>query len=249
MSDEPNLAFDVDALFEHLTENLGHNLEDEKEWTYIVRSSDYQALEDAASEFEEEFAIHLHQHVEEEDEEGNVSKGDPIMCVIRVDALSAEQVKEIAQRVDAVAAARGLDYEGVHCYDSVDEQALLEWLAPEDAAWRLRALTDSGLEPDAELPWTILVVAPDVPETDKIAADLAAAGFDDFDQFDERDEEGDCGVCLFVPGTNNEAALQATMQKVAQVAEPHGGQLVAVQFYSREEFIEVFGVEGDGEEE
>ncbi|TWT85200.1 hypothetical protein Pla123a_00060 [Posidoniimonas polymericola] len=249
MADEPDLAFDIDALFEHLTVDLDHELTDELEWAFIVRSSDYAALEEAAHEFEDEFAIHLFEEVDELDEEGNATPGDPLMCVICVEALTAEQVKEIAARVDAVAAARGLEYEGVQCADPLDEDGMHDWVQPGDVSARLNYMTEAGVEADAELAWTLLVVAPDPASTDKIAEAAVAAGFADFDQFDERDEEGDCGICLFVPGTNNEAALAATIAKLNQISEPHGGQLAGVQFFTREEFYDAFAVdEEEGEE-
>lgn len=249
MADEPDLAFDIDALFEHLTVDLDHDLNDELEWAFIVRSSDYAALEEAAHEFEEEFAIHLFEEVDELDEEGNTSPGDPLMCIICVDALSAEQVKEIAARVDAVAAARGLEYEGVQCADPLDQDGMHDWAPLSEVSSRLNYLTEAGLEADAELAWTLLAVAPDPAATDKIADAAIAAGFADFDQFDEREDGGDCGICLFIAGTNNEAALAATISALNKLAEPHGGELVGVQFFTREEFYDAFSVDEQGEAE
>ena len=55
MTEEPDLRFDIDALFEHLTGNLDHDASDEQDWTFWLRSSNVEALKQVAGEFEDDF--------------------------------------------------------------------------------------------------------------------------------------------------------------------------------------------------
>lgn len=241
MQDEPNLKFDIDALFDHLVTNLSHELGDEKEWCFNLRSPDFCALEQVAEEFGDEFHVIVQENVEEVDADGNVSLGDPLLVITRRGALTADDVKQIAERVQSIAADRGLTYEGVDCYTPVDEEEMFGWLEPEDAAWRLRNMTDSGLPDDADLPWAFLVGAPSWDSTSSIAAALAALGFEDRDDYDEPDEDGDYGMCVFVEGRNNEFELLEAAKKIAEAAEARGGRLIGIQFYTREDVSEIFG--------
>lgn len=249
MSDDKDLCFDIDALFDHLVNNLDHDLAEEQDWHFTIRSNELEPLESLAEELEEEFFVHVQENVEEHDVDGGVSVGPPMMTVICRGAFSVEEVKELAERMQSIADNRGLTYEGVNCYDPIDEQELLGWLAPEDAGWRLRHMTDLGMEVDAELPWAFLVMAPSVESTEQIAAELAAEGFGDRDDFDEPDDEGNFGMCVFVEGRNNAAALQDTATQISNVASRHGGELYGIQFYTREDVIEIFGDEDTTEED
>ena len=97
MNDEPDLNYDIDALFKHMTENLDHNPEEEKDWSFTLRSSDFSALEKLADELESEFMIQLQEEVETYDTEGGMSLGPPMLSLIRRGALTADDVKAIAQ--------------------------------------------------------------------------------------------------------------------------------------------------------
>ena len=41
MVNEPDLAFDIDALFEHVVNQLDHDIEDEMEWDFTFQSEDF----------------------------------------------------------------------------------------------------------------------------------------------------------------------------------------------------------------
>lgn len=245
MSGEPDLSFDIDALFDHIVANLGHELTNALDWVFSLRSENLKDLEEVAQEFENEFIVQLHESVEEIDVDGNNSLGDPMLCLIRRAALTADEVKSLADRIGAIATERGLIYEGVNCYEPFDEEELFGWLTPDDACWQLRQATAAGLEDNAELPWTFLVLVPNLEGMQKIAAELDTIGFDDRDDFDEPDEDGAFAVCTFVAGRNNEFELREMSTKLTQVAESHGGRLEGIQFYTREEAYEVFGDEDD----
>ena len=246
MEDEPDLNFDIDALFDHLANNLDYQSEDEQDWHFFLRSSDISALEQVADELESEFVVQIQEHVEEVEPGGNVSLGDPMLSVIRRGALKAEDVKRIDQRMRQIANDRGLTYEGVDCYDPIDEEEIFGWLAPEDAGWRLRHMTDCGLPDNADLPWTFLVDAPTLETMHRIASTLQDSGFDDRNDYDEPDDEGNFGICVFVAGRNNEFELEETASKISTAADSEGGTLIGIQFYDREAFAEIFG---DGDQE
>jgi len=245
MDDEPNLNFDIDALFEHLVNNLGHDLEDVKDWNFSLRSPDMSVLEQVAEDLDSEFGVLLQDNVEEEDDEGNPSIGDPLLMVIRRGALTVDEVKQISERMQSIAAERGLTYDGVDCYDPIDEEALFGWLGPDDAQWRLRHMTDSGLEEDADLPWSFLVAATTLGSMHQIAAELEAMGLDDRDEYDEPDEDGNYGICIFIQGRNNEMELSEATTSITDVAEAHGGELIGMQFYTREDVAEIFSIEDE----
>ncbi|QDS92021.1 hypothetical protein FF011L_07570 [Roseimaritima multifibrata] len=245
MDEEPDVHFDIDALFGHMAADVDYNPEDELDWVFVLRSKDQGALEQVAQDLESDFTIEVQGSVEEI-VDGKVTVGDPILTLSRVAAFTADDVKQIAAQVQAIADERSLTYAGVECYEAIDEDELFGWLAPEDAGWRLRGMTEVGLEENAELPWVFLAVAPSLDASTSIASALQEAGFSDRDDYDEADEEGDFAICVFVVGRNNELELDMASQKIAKIAESHGGKLLGVQFYTRDEVADVFG---SGEEE
>ncbi|WP_339731087.1 ribonuclease E inhibitor RraB [uncultured Gimesia sp.] len=245
MSEEPNLSFDIDALFDHMVNNLGHDLADELDWSFSLRSGNLDTLEEVAKEFEQEYLVQLYKSVEETDVDGNSSSGDPMLCIIRRAALTADEVRSLADRLGTIAAERGLVYEGTNCYEPINEEEFFGWLSPDDACWQLQQATDAGLEDNAELPWAFFVLVPDLEGMQKIAAELSTIGLNDRDDFDEPDEDDAFAVCTFVAGRNNEFELREMSTKITQVAESHGGRLEGIQFYTRDEVYEVFGDESD----
>lgn len=245
MAEEPDLSFDIDALFDHLINNLDHDITDEHDWNFSLRSDDLRALEQVASELEDEFAVQLQETVEEVDVEGNTSLGNPLLTIVRRGALTAAEVKEMAERVRTIADQRGLIYVGVDCYEPIDEEEILGWLPPDDAGWRLRHMTDCGLEDNAELPWAFLILTPNLGDAGKTSDELTTAGFTDHDKYDEPDADGSFALCVYVSGRNNEVELDEASTRITQIAERHGGRLEGIQFYTREDVNEVFGADDD----
>lgn len=243
MNNQADLRFDIDALFAHMA-NIADEDEDqeqEKDWHFAFRSTEISKLEDAAEELKADFAVQVQESVEEVDIDGNISYGDPLLLALVRGNLALEEVKEIAARMKKLAEDHDLIYEGVDCYDAIDAEELYGWLAPEDAGWRLRHMTDCGLEENADLPWVFLVDAPNIDSVSTISAALEANGFDDREDYDEPNDEGEYGVCVFVHGRNNESELYECASKITDASSPHGGTLIGIQFYDREDFAEIFG--------
>ena len=249
MNNEPDLQFDIDALFDHLVNDLEHDVGDELDWHFSFRSTDLEGLQQLADELESEFFVHVQEQDDEVDANEEVASGEPELIALCRGAFNVDQIKEMASRMQVIADNRGLTYAGVNCYEPIDEEELLGWLEPEDAGWRLRHMTSLGLEENADLPWAFLVSAPTVAATETIAEKLTAQGFDDRDDFSEADDEGNFGTCIFVAGRNNEAELQEATTKITTIAEAHGGQLYGIQFYTRDDVAEIFGSDGEEEEE
>jgi hypothetical protein len=245
MSNEPNLNFDIDALFSHMINNLDHNIDQEQDWHFSLRSNDLNELKRVAEELEPEFTIQVQENVEEVDVDGNVSLGAPELTIFRRGALSADEVKQIATRIQQIANERGLIYDGVNCYDPIDEEELYGWLEPADAGWRLRHMTDCGLEDNADLPWAFLIDAPTLNSVKLISTALGASGFEDREDYDEPNEDGRFGICVFSQGRNNEIELYECASRISKTSEEHGGTLVGIQFYTREDIANVFNAEDE----
>ena len=193
MNTEPDLNFDIDALFDHLINDLGHESADVLNWVFTFRSTDLQALADVESDLSEEFATQLQEEVEEVNEDGERSAGDPMLMVITEAALSSQEVIKLAKRMQGIATAKNLRYEGVQCFDPIDDEDLFGWLDVEEAVWRLRHFTDAGLETNGELPWAFLLLTQTPDQTRQLAAELSEMGMDDIDLYDEPNDEGDLG--------------------------------------------------------
>ena len=243
--EDADLNFDVDALFAHLTENLEQNLDEVQDWAFSFRSTDLPTLEKVGQQFEDEFMVHLQENVEEIDEKGKASIGQPLLALIQRAALTCDEVKAIAARMHKLAEEHKLIYEGVECYEPIDEEEIFGWLETDEAGWRLRHMTDCGLEDNAEIPWTFLVVSPSSAANMSITNALEAAGYDDRDDYDEPDEDGNYGTCVFIEGRNNEPELMTTTEKITKIAEQYEGRLAGIQFYTREDLIDLFGEEED----
>ena len=241
MEEEPDLRFDIDALFEHMTANLDHDPAQEMDWTFSLRSPNMERLETIADGLGDEFAMRLQDSVEVIDVDGETSLGEPLLSIVCRGAMDADEVKALANRMGAIAEQAGVVYEGVHCYDPIDEEELFGWLEPADAGWRLRHFTDCGLEEDAELPWTFLVLANDVDLIQKIVDQLIQEGYDDLEVYDEPDEDGRFGLSIFVMGRNNEVDLGIACENVAGIAGQFDGELKGVQFFTREDMNDLYG--------
>jgi hypothetical protein len=245
MDNESDLNFDIDALFTHMVNNLDHDVEQEQDWLFSLRSNDLKKLEDVAAELEREFTVQLQENVEEVDIDGNVFLGDPMLVVLQRGALTADEVKQTANRIQQIANERGLIYEGVNCYDPVDEDELYGWIEPEEAGWRLRHLTDCGLADNADLPWAFLIEVPTFHSVKLMSTALEAEGFEDREDYDEPNDEGRFGICVFSQGRNNEVELYECAAKISKTAEQYGGVLVGIQFYTREDVKDVFSTEDE----
>lgn len=249
MTEEPDLNFDIDALFEHLSNDFERDGEEQLDWSFSFRSSQVPVLQQIADELEDEFRLHLQDSVDEIDVDGNVTSGDPMLVAVARGDFTVDEIKAFAEQMRSIAEAKGVRYEGVECYDAIDEEELFGWMEFDDAVWRLRHMTDIGVAEDEEMPWAFLVVAPTFERINAIAQACSAEGFGDHDEYDEPDEEGEFGMCVFVEGRNNESELAKTASRISELADSFEGCLAGIQFYTREDVEAVFGEDDDWDPE
>lgn len=174
-------------------------------------------------------------------------QGEPILRLVQRGSFTCAEIKGLATRIRKISESRDLKYDGVACRDPINEQELFGWFPVEEAGWRLRHLTDCGLEENAELPWTFYISTPDIETNEKVCNKLNSIGITDFDSSDEPDEDGACAVCVFEIGRNNEVDLRSMAEKISGAVDPIGATLDGIQFYDREEFEQVFGDDVDAE--
>lgn len=237
MNEQTDFAFDIDGLFDHLVEGLSLDLSEPQEWVFTLRAPSTAILESIAGDLEEDFDLSIQEEVEERNAEGDIVEGMPMLSVHCVDTLTADEVKEIAARMEELAAnSDGVRYEGVSCFEPIDEDEIFGWMELDDATWRLRHFTDLGLEANGEVPWAFLVAA-DTTDILKATDDaVVQAGFPNRRCFEQPDDEGQYAMCIFVDGRNNESELAEMHEKLTSLVATAGSELVGVQFFSAEAF-------------
>lgn len=240
-SDRPDMSKDIDALFDHMLGNLGHEMDDIKDWMFNLRSADLDRLEAIADELDEEFTVQIVESVEEIDADGNSSMGPPLLCVVIQDALLPDEVKSLAERFKRLAQSQGVSYEGVSCYEPTDEDELEqlagqgdgdddndgEWMDIEEAVSRLEQLTSAGLAEGAEMVLVVCIQLDENNEGTAIGKDLSRRGFMDVELAEN--DEGETAIIAACAVNNDAKLLRAKYDLAAQIAETGGGELVGVR--------------------
>ncbi len=222
-----DMKFEIDALFDHMATNLGHQPDDERDWHFAFRSPDVGRLEAIGEELSEEFDVEL-QEVVESQENGREIMGPPMLSIMVRGVLTAEDVKSLAARFEDLARAKQIVYEGVASYDPGEDDEFMGWLALDEAQWRLRSFTDSGLPKGAEIPLAFAIAAEDHTHVQAIVKALKDAGLVDVEASEDDDQE-DLGVIVNIEGKNDEAALAATYEKIQRIAHATSGEMLGVQ--------------------
>jgi len=237
MPGEPDLRFDIDALFAHISENLERDPEAEAEWHFTFRSEDLGKLTRVGEQLADEFDVFLQEQVETV-EEGRTFMGPPLMAVVIQAALGAAHVKELSEVFAGVARDEGLTYEGVSSFEAMDEESAFGWLDLESAVWRLRSFTDSGLGAGEPVPFVFAMGAGTAEALRRAEAALEKAGFRDLEIFDEEDDEEGLGIIVHVEGRNEEALLAANYRQVERIASAAGAELIGVQFFEPDDGLD-----------
>ncbi|KLU04679.1 hypothetical protein RISK_003301 [Rhodopirellula islandica] len=236
--DEPDLAFDIDALFSHLVEEQGGELSVPMDWTFTLRGAEIGQLRSIAETLDD-YLCELEESVEEIDEKGRLSLGRPMLSVVKTGALVPSEVKKIADHMQQIAERTGIEYEGVEVFDAIDDDELFDWLSLDEAVWRLRHFSDSGLNPGEELPWVFLLMGETLEQMQKLAVALVEGGFPNSQADEDPDEAGRFGVFVFQEGSNDEERLAGAHNQVMKIAREHGATLDGIQFLSEEDFVDV----------
>jgi hypothetical protein len=226
MPKQPDMRFDIDALFAHLTGNLGHELSDAKDWHFTFRSRDLDKLATIGESLSEEFDIELQEEVPTV-EDGREFIGPPMLTAVIRGALSRNEVKSLAARFTELAERERIEYEGVLSYEPFDEEVMFGWLALDDAIWRMRHFSDLGLADGAPMPFVFAVTAADAEGLDSAAAALARGGY----KSQDLDEPM---LLVKVDGRNEEPELERHYRTVEKIIASSGGELLGVQFLEEE---------------
>ena len=237
---------DVDALFEHMTTKLEHQMEDEKAWIFSMIHEDTAALEKVGETLVDEFDVDL-VNCELCDDQGNTTGERIDLLITMVAALSPEEVKALSDRFEALAQAHGVEYEGVDCTDPLPED-FFDWMELEDAQWRLRHLADSGWPEGEAIPYLFAIECEDGQQAAALGAAFEADGLegrlDDVEVVD--DPEQGTGVAVQMDGVHDEAALASAYAAVEAIAKKHGATLLGVQFFGDEDEDEDEDEEDEG---
>ncbi|MFI4917262.1 MAG: hypothetical protein ACIAS6_12250 [Phycisphaerales bacterium JB060] len=233
---------DVDALFEHMTTNQGHDMADEKEWVFSMLHPDTALLERVGTPLADEFDVDL-VTCELCDDQGNTTGERVDLLISMIAALKPDEVKALSARFEALANEHGVEYEGVACTDPLPED-FFDWMELEDAQWRLKHLADSGWPEGEAIPFLFAIECDDAQQAKKLGAAFDADGLDgkldDVEIID--DPEQGTGVAVQMDGVHDEAVLATAYAMVEAIAKEHGATLLGVQFFGDDE-----DGEGDGE--
>jgi hypothetical protein len=120
-------------------------------------------------------------------------------------------------------------------YEEADDSVEFEWLDEQRACEELRAWDGSQ-----QVPWTFLLAAPDEEVADELRAKLLSRGFADL--HGEPNDDGVWGIIVFTRGTNSERELRATWKMLSDMAGRYDCDTVGIQFYSRQEFQQIFDI-------
>lgn len=237
---KPDLRFDIDALFEHLIDNLGHELAHEKDWNFHLRprtksEAELNRLASIADELSEEFIIEFQEETEEEIN-GKMVMGPALLTVVVEGALMPDEVKALAKRFQTLAEQRGLVYDGVASYEPMgDEDGAFGWLELEDARERLRMLSEEGLASNAPVLFVFAFATGEEEHADEIEQAMLAAGYVDVDSVEDEDgdgEEDEPTILIIgaIKGRNSEKELAAAYAKTAALGRTLDAELLGVQF-------------------
>ena len=233
---------EIDQLFDHLANELEHSPDDPMHWRFNVVGADEAGLEAAGQKGVEvwqefgrsvdedaEFEVGLAENVEHKDDGSTVES--LVLCFQAIGTLSAEQIKALAQHVEAYAAEHGLTFEDLDCTDATDWDEYMDWMSLEDAQWRLSNLTDSGVPAGAPLPYVFAITATERTTLESVAQALADAGHEDSEIHSDPDEPEDVGLIVRVEGKNDADSLAASFASIESVVRDGAGELLGVQFF------------------
>lgn len=229
---------DVDALFQHMTAKLDHDMADEMEWVFSMLHDDTSRLEKVGMSLADEFDQFDVDLVACElcDEQGTTTGERVDLLISTVAALKTDEVKALSARFEALATEHGVEYEGVACTDPLPED-FFDWLSVEDAQHRLGHLAESGWPEGEAIPFLFAIECEDAQQAKKLGAAFESDGLDgkldDIEIID--DPEQGTGVAVQMDGVHDGAVLASAFALVEAIVEKAGGTLLGVQFFGDED--------------
>ncbi len=202
----------------------------ELQWSFVFRSPSMTKLRAVQQELSGKFETVIQKHVPTIQEDREIV-GPPLLAASRVAALKRDQVKSMASRFAKLAAAHGVEYEGVSsCRPAIDED-LLGWMDVHTAVWRLRHFSDCGLKRNDPVPFVFALTARR-PEVLKQAASALRRVPDlRIGRVRKDKSRRDAPILLVrIAGKNNEPLLRNRYREMASAAKAGGTWVLGVQF-------------------
>lgn len=262
MTAEPNLHFDIDALFQQLEESEGHDLNEPLTWVFTICSDEVSKLEAIQESVGDEFATHLEDAPFLSEEEGEDAENAPLLLLLMEGCLSKDDVKKLAKQVEKLAVDNQCTYDGVRCFGMIEEGNLFDWMNLEEGMGVIENLQAEGAATLDDLPWAFLVMVDDADQLEAVSEALEKVGLEDVELFDNSDDESDeetseesdedmddFGACVFYGGSHDPAKLELMWNQLTELVSPAGGSVEGVQFFTRDYFLEaISSLNGDDEE-
>ena len=253
-----DVAAEVDRLFAQLAE-MEYAAETELQWLFPLESSDNRAMRDLGDKLKRQLGEGFSFEIDEaergpaaDDEEGEIGEAATgTLTVIYTAAADADEIRKLARRLSNTAKKNKMTLGGIDCFDpnaadDDDDDPFAAWHDAEMAAEILDELTAEGLEPDTEIPWVFLVLTPDLEASESIAKKLNKEGFPNVDVYEQPVTDEDFAIGVFVTGRNDKRKLRMVWDLVNARSLADEGEVIGVQFLTREEMYE--GLADDGEE-
>lgn len=226
---------DVDKSFDHMINNLDCDPEQtEQLWMFSFRHDADPAKLEAFGEslverFAEEAAFQHEMvlaHSVDDDTEWMA-----MMLTVQT-TMSRDTVKRWISRFASLAEENGIEFEGQSCCEALDWEEFERPMNAEEAAWRLRHFTDSGLPAGAPLHWILAFTATDPAVAESFECVLREAGFDEIDRSENEDdaEEREYYIGAVLLRSNTEAGLAEQHAAAEELAASHGVRFEGFQF-------------------
>ena len=244
-----DLAFDIDALFEHMINNLDHDLENELEWIFTFVNPDTEALEqfaesiaDELTSAEESLELGLIPLAIQHENSNTITERTDLIATV-LGSLQPDEVKELHNLCIKLAKDSGTEYIGVTFADPFPED-LMDYIPLHEAIARLEYLTETGLPENEPLPFNFAVEC-DTPDNARTLAKTLIADLDDgsLQSVDViTDDEPGAVIDIEYAGRNDPQLLTNIYNRINQHATTANAELIGVTHIEQHEYDETVAV-------
>ncbi|TVS07681.1 MAG: hypothetical protein EA423_03570 [Phycisphaerales bacterium] len=225
---------DIDKSFDHMIDNLDCDPEQtDMLWMFSFRhDEDPEKLEKFGESLVKRFAGEAdfqHEMVLAQDD----SDAQWTALAITVQTkMSRDQAKRWVRTFSALAEENGVEYEDHSCFEAFDWDEFEKPMNAQDAAWRLRHLTDCGLPAGAPLLWILAFTATDPAVAESFEGVLREAGFDEIERSENEEdaEDREYYIDAVLLRSNTEAGLPEQHAAAEKLASAHGVRFEGFQF-------------------
>lgn len=238
MFSEPELRFNVDALYDHLTQEHTEEELAEFQWFFLFQcGQDIESLQNLGNAIADEidteeqfegFEVGIGP-LEVEGEDGS-SEEVPVLILTIYDPMEREQVRAMADRLKARAEEHGVTYEGVSCGIAEEADDMMRPLNLDEALDRLNALTEMGVPPGEPMYWLFAFSGTTNPSLKSLASALEDEGFGQVSLTPEAGDPEEGLLNALLLRSNTTEGLEEVYQLAESLAAAHGVEFEGVQF-------------------